>query len=348
MPRFIGTSTRLLAAAVVAAGLVTAVITPAAADGTDGTPTPAPTTDGSIGIRLLEAPVDRRNDPRARIYIVDHLNPGMTITRRIEISNKTSVRRTFRLYPGAAAIEQNAFVFDGKPTTNDLTGWTDVRPATVVLEPRQRGVALATISVPTDTLPGERYAVLWSESAAAAGPTQNVAGVSRVGIRVYLDIGRGAEPASDFAIDKLTAVRTDDGLPIVTARVRNTGGRAIDMNGSLALSNGPAGSTAGPFPVAAGTTLAPGGQGTVSANVDPALPEGTWTARLQLESGTARREITGRITFPEPGGISPAQLLRSVGPTTWYVGGAAIIALAVLAGGITLRRRSLRWRENAA
>ena len=41
---------------------------------------PAPPA-GSIGIRLLEAPVNRENDPRARIYIVDHVSQGTTIAR---------------------------------------------------------------------------------------------------------------------------------------------------------------------------------------------------------------------------------------------------------------------------
>src|SRR5688572_30162225 len=38
---------------------------------------------GSIGIRLVDAPVTARDDPRAQIYIVDHLAPGTVITRRI-------------------------------------------------------------------------------------------------------------------------------------------------------------------------------------------------------------------------------------------------------------------------
>lgn len=42
---------------------------------------------GGIGIRLLEASVNRRDDPRARVFIVDHMNPGSTITRRFEIRN---------------------------------------------------------------------------------------------------------------------------------------------------------------------------------------------------------------------------------------------------------------------
>ena len=37
-------------------------------------PTPGP--DDRLGIQLLEAPADRRDDPWARTYIVDHVHPG--------------------------------------------------------------------------------------------------------------------------------------------------------------------------------------------------------------------------------------------------------------------------------
>jgi hypothetical protein len=35
---------------------------------------------GSVGLRLLEAPTSRRDDPRARVYVVDHLHPGESIS----------------------------------------------------------------------------------------------------------------------------------------------------------------------------------------------------------------------------------------------------------------------------
>ncbi|MDP1793557.1 MAG: hypothetical protein Q8K63_05395 [Acidimicrobiales bacterium] len=42
---------------------------------------------GSISIRLLDAPTNRADDPRAKTYIVDHVSPGTTISRRVEIGN---------------------------------------------------------------------------------------------------------------------------------------------------------------------------------------------------------------------------------------------------------------------
>jgi len=44
----------------------------------------------------------------------------------------------------------------------------------------------------------------------------------------------------------------------VRASVHNTGGRALDMNGTLQLLAGPGGLSAGPFPATLGTTPAIG------------------------------------------------------------------------------------------
>jgi len=65
---------------------------PAAAVNAAPAPASAPTAAGagSIGIRLVDAPVTARDDPRARVYIVDHLNPGAVIHRRVEVSNTTA------------------------------------------------------------------------------------------------------------------------------------------------------------------------------------------------------------------------------------------------------------------
>ena len=46
-----------------------------------------------IGIKLLEAPTNRRDDPRARAYIVDHLVPGSVIKRRVQVENNTTEQR---------------------------------------------------------------------------------------------------------------------------------------------------------------------------------------------------------------------------------------------------------------
>jgi hypothetical protein len=59
---------------------------------------------GRFGIRLMEAPVSRRDDPRAQTYIVDHLPPGAVIHRRIEIDNSSPKELHPQVYPGAAGV----------------------------------------------------------------------------------------------------------------------------------------------------------------------------------------------------------------------------------------------------
>jgi hypothetical protein len=81
--------------------------------------------------------------------------------------------------------------------------------------------------------------------------------------------------------------------------VHNTGGRALDMSGTLRLSKGPGGLSAGPFPATLGTTLGIGQTEPVTVPLDKALPDGPWLATLELHSGVLRRKVEGTILFPD-------------------------------------------------
>ncbi|MFF3322732.1 peptidase [Streptomyces sp. NPDC002889] len=290
-----------------------------------------------MGIRLLQAPVARRNDPRARMYIVDHLKPGMTIKRKIEISNKSSAPRRMDLYAAAASIENQGFTFAPRRTANELTRWTRVEPATANLEPHSRAKAEITINVPRTAQAGERYAVVWAESAAAADATHNIGSITRVGVRLYLDIGPGGEPVSDFKIAKLNGTRDKQGRPSVTAAVRNLGRRAVDLNGALDLHHGPGDISAGPFRAAAGVTLAPYGTGTVTVPLDPGLPDGPWKATLTLQSGTVQHTSTAAVTLTEEKEEKrESRVLLYAGAAT----AAALVAGVLALAGIRRRRRN--------
>src|SRR6266542_5583489 len=111
------------------------------------TQTPPPSS-GSIGVRLLEAPVSRANDPRARIYIVDHLSQGTTISRRMEVQNATSETQTVKLYSGAATVNNGNFVTAAGSGGDDVAEWTSVDPGQVTIAPGQSAQAVVTIVVP--------------------------------------------------------------------------------------------------------------------------------------------------------------------------------------------------------
>lgn len=301
--------------------------------------------DGRFGIRLVEAPVARRDDPRARTGIVDHLKPGTTIARRIEISNMSGARLDVRVYPAAASISRHRLAFAPGATPNELTTWTSVDHRALRLPAYGSQIARVIIRVPDTASKGERYGVVWAEAGAAADAEHNVGVVNRVGIPLYLDIGPGGEPASDMQIDELFPARAKGGRPQVVARVRNTGGRALVISGSLRLSDGPGGLRAGPFSAADSVTLVPGDTAPVTVTLDQRLPNGPWHVRLTLKSGMITRTVEARLTFPDAGTGKPVRPLSasSLHTAAALAGGTAVGATVLY----VLRRRRRRRAESA-
>jgi hypothetical protein len=298
---------------------------------------------GGIGMRLVDAPVTARNDPRARIYIVDHLAPGAVIHRRIEVSNTTASTVHVVLYPAAATIANGAFLGAAGHTPNDLSTWTSVHPGAANVPAGGRVMATVTIALPRDAAPGERYGVVWAEARSAPIAGGGVVQISRVGIRLYLSVGPGGPPAANFTIDSLTAKRSPDARPMVLATVHNTGGRALDLSGTLRLLAGPGGLSAGPFPANLGITLAIGDTAPVTIALDKRLPAGPWDARITLHSGLLERSARATITFPDTG-ASPSVSTTSTRPGWLYpaIAGLAVLLLSVAAMLVVLRRRRRR------
>lgn len=329
---------RTFAAAAVALGL--AALTSGDVARADTTPGPR-----SIGVRLLDAPVDRKDDPRALSYIVDHVAPGTTIQRHVEVSSTGPGFAEVSVYPAAAVVAGDGFVGQEGATANELSSWTRLDRSTLTLRQGAHQSVAVTISVPADAAPGERYAVLWAQVGSpdgAAGITE----VSRVGIRIYLSVGGNNEPASDFTIETLTASRTADGRPLITAQVHNTGGRALDLGGTLSLSGGPAGLSAGPFTTQSATTLAVGAVGPVLVSLDPSLPPGPWTAAVTLRSGLLTRTAQASVTFPAAGTAQPAPALAGSTPWTPIILSAAVlVAVALLLWFFLSRARATPGRH---
>lgn len=308
----------------------------------------------TVGIRLVDAPTSRADDPRSRIYIVDHVSPGTTISRRIEVSNRTAQPTHLELYAGGAVVDGGGFRFLEGAGGNDLATWTAVTPAEVDLRPGADAFATVTIAVPSEASAGERYAVVWAELPPSQPAGGGVSVVNRVGVRIYLSVGPGGEPATDFVIESLRPARTASDEPAVLALVRNTGGRALDLGGELTLSSGPRRLSAGPFQ-AIGTTVAPGSAADVPIPVDPGVPAGPWDARIVLRSGRVERAATATITFPEASGQAgqPVPVLpsavaldapsRSRSPELAAFAGAGLAAVG-LALLFLIRRRRRRDR----
>ena len=255
----------------------------------------------SLGIRLFDAPVGREDDPRAHDHIVDHLKQGATITRHIELSTTSTEPVGVALYVAAATVEGGEFQFGEGHAENDLTDWSKVDPGLVSVPANGTIQAAVTIAVPTDARSGEQYGVIWAELPGSGG---TASAVNRVGVRIYLSVGEGSEPASDFTIDQFVPKKGDDGTPMIETKVTNTGGRAIDLTGSLILANGPGGLNTKPYDLEIGTTLATGETALALVVLDKSLPDGPWDAMITIKAGRLEHQAKATFSFPKKAGAA--------------------------------------------
>ncbi|MEU4470608.1 hypothetical protein [Micromonospora sp. NPDC023888] len=297
-----------------------------------------PADEAAISIRMLDIPASRVQDPRARVYIVDHLKPGTTINRRVEVQNTSGESQKIEFYSGAASVENNAFTVPDGRTGNELSGWIRLKTAAMELDPGERRPVEVEIAVPKKASKGERYGAIWAQVTSAKERTGNVTQVHRVGIRVYLDIGPGGEPPTDFRVDGLVAEPGTGEFPVVIAKVTNTGQRALDMTGTLSLRKEAV--QAGPFKVTNGVTILPGQSGRVRIEINQALPAGVWDVHAKLASGIVERTATGKISLP----VAAPMAVAASGPNwlVYAVGGIALLALIALAGWYLVRRQRPR------
>ena len=293
-----------------------------------------------LGIRLLQIPEALQDDPRARIYIIDNVAPGTTITRAIEVQNRTGRDQPVDVYPGAAFIEEEGgFGVEDGAAVNDLTSWMKTDLNKIDMTDGEIATVDLTIDVPRDAPEGEQYAVLWAQVTSAGPAGTGTILVNRVGIRVYLSVGPGNGPKPDFTIDSLTPRRNDAGSHEVVAEVSNTGGRALDLGGEVILTEGPGGLSLGPKP-ATGTTVAPGRNAQVVFALDTVLQPGPWQATVTLKSGNLTRTVTGTLTFPDSGSGESVDTTTPQAPGTswtWYIVGATFALLLALVALLAYR-----------
>jgi hypothetical protein len=290
-----------------------------------------------FGVRLVDVPVDESANPRALQYIIDFLPAGSVIRRRIMIINDEPQAAHFSVYPAAAQISGGRFLGQAGQARNELTGWITVQRPSVTLGPGQSTMDLVTIRVPPGATRMEHYGIIWAQQAATirASSTIAIKDVARVGVRVYLAVGRGGVPLTRFTITSLAGRRSPSGQALLVAGVHDTGGRAIDLTGQVRLAGGPGGSSAGPFTERQAVTLAPGQSGSVRFTLPAGLPDGPWTASVTLASGlttaTARATVLFGAQATDTAWTRPAILA--------WGGGLAAGLLVVAAAAIARLRR---------
>jgi hypothetical protein len=299
---------------------------------------------GQLGIKLLQVPSSEANDPRALEYIIDRLAPGTVIHRQFEVSNLGGIPLHVSVYPAAATVSTGSFQFDAGHTQNEMTTWVSVSRGTLTVAPHGNATLMATVAVPRTAPSGSQYGVIWAQVSSGGGG--NVKLVSRVGIRLYLSIGVGGAPAPNFTLGTPVASRTSAGAPVIRVPVDNTGGLALDVKGTIRLSGGPGGVSAGPFSASTIVTIAPGQSAPDTFKLSSSLPNGPWQASFTMVSGLLTK--TERATLDFNGVTTTAATTRHSFPVVPVAGGAAAVILIAIAALLVTRsrRRTMRARSS--
>jgi hypothetical protein len=309
---------------------------PVASAATSARLSAAPRSPGKFGVRLVDVPDSEAENPRAFDYIIDYLPTGTVIHRRILIKNEEPRTSRFFVYPAAAHITGGQFTGYSGAARNELTTWVSVRHPVVTLAPGASVMDMVTIKVPRGATRGEHYGVIWVQQRASTATRTKftVTEVSRVGIRMYVAVGRGGAPPTSFDITSITGRWSPAGQPTIVVHVNNTGGRALDLNGTASLADGPGNTSSGPFRAQKIVTLAPGQSGNVTFAAPGTLPQGSWKVTVTLVSGLTKARATTTILLTErvaaQAGMSYTQRMGL---------GFGGLALVVVIGWYALRRR---------
>jgi hypothetical protein len=323
---------------------VLSIFSPVAGAATFSSLSAAPAPRGSFGVRLVDVPVSEAGNPRALRYIIDYLPTGAVIRRRILIVNEESHRARFTVYADAAFITGGQFVGYAGATRSELTRWVSVQDPTVTLAAGASVMDMITIRVPQHATRGEHYGAIWVQQTAKVRPRGggfDLTEVDRVGIRLYVAVGRGGAPPSSFDITSITGHLTNAGQPIIVAHVNNTGGRAVDLNGTTRLTDGPGGTNSGPFHAQRIVTLAPGQSWNVTFAAPKSLPDGSWRATVTLESGLTTATATATIQLTT---ITTAQAALSAMQWIWLALGGLVLALVIAMGRYARQHRRSQIR----
>jgi hypothetical protein len=291
---------------------------------------------GGIGIRLVPEASITSGEPLTLSYVVERLAPGSRVTRQIEISNTTDATADVTVFPAAAGIVEGKFSFAPGSTGDSLSSWTTVAEPVLHLAPGATVLDAVTTKLPKSASSGERYAVVWAEVSAPSPTQTGIRLVNRVGVRMYVSVGKGGSPAPEFTVGPLTASRSANGDPLVVAKIHNVGQAALDITGKLTLSDGPGGLSAGPFSFTLGALLAPSHSTITPVELGSQIPRGPWRAALSLSSGSTQRSSLATITFPAK---APVSSQRSLFDRLMLVALIVLLLLLVAGGSVLFSRR---------
>jgi hypothetical protein len=290
-----------------------------------------------FGVRLIQAPISERNNPRAQGEIVDSLHPGTVRHWVMGVSNLGAGPVRLRIYAAAAVIRRGQFLPANRQyAQNQLTTWVRVSHWRLFLKAHHSATIKVTIRVPRHAPEGEQYGVVWAQGFnVMQGHHATVTLVNRVGIRIYLAVGPGGGPPTRFTLGAVSGTIARNGAKVASVEVHNTGGLAVSLTGKLTLTSKSDGLRAGPF-VATPTVIAPGQSFAVPVVLPAKLPTGPWQAVVSLQSGVFSHSEHASLAFTATGSGGGGFPVKPVA--------AVVLILLILAAAMVLVRRSRRGR----
>lgn len=250
---------------------------------------------GTVTFGIAPGSRPASTDPRAAYAIVDHIDAGDRLERRLRFHNGTEEEITVDFTDEAARLREGAFGFGDVGAENELTRWVDVTPRRAAVPPGDDADVRVSLRVPRDVRPREHYGMVW----AAIGPTARSGSTTRtrVGVRMYVHVGDG-DHRTAFAVERVRPSRTSGGDARVQVRVANTGARAVDVVGTVGVDR--ASSERARFAIAVAPHSA--ADATVALEVD--APDEPLPLVLRTSGNGIQRLQRAEVTFPREAGVT--------------------------------------------
>jgi hypothetical protein len=134
-----------------------------------------------------------------------------------------------------------------------------------------------------------------------------------------------------------TASKAANGTHLISVPIDNTGGRAVDVRGSVSLSSGPGGLQAGPFNPQAMDTLAPGQTHPVIFALSSKLPDGPWQATFTFKSDLITK--TEKVTLNLASHTATTAKSHKPFPIIPVIGGIGLFLIIAIGAMLLVRHR---------
>lgn len=138
-------------------------------------------------------------------------------------------------------------------------------------------------------------------------------------------------------ITSVIVQRPAPGQSLLVVDASNKGRRAAALAGELRLTNGPSGSSAGPFSTQRGVSLVPGQEANVTFALPARLSAGPWLATVTLTSGLYSTAARATVTVGDP----PPKTWSWIAVAAIVTGACIVIALIIVGLALLVRRMPL-------